>query len=147
MNNIGGIIRCEFLPVENVQHFTVSGRTVQISLKEGKNWSKLPVSVRNTSCAAPPSADGGGTVYKHQFSSVLPTPNVSASLQRQLYQSCLTGCLLRYTDANGKQRLLGTKDYPLTGTLEEVSGTTATTLAGYRLNLTATCLTPQLICE
>ena len=102
MNNMGGLIRCEVVPVTSVDTFIVVNGAVRITLKAGQTWTTLTISTRQTTAGAPPEKSEG-------------------------------------------TRILGSKEFPLTGTFEEVAGETATDLAGYRLELEATCLHPQLI--
>lgn len=145
MNNMGGIIRCELLPVSSVESFVFMNGAVAITLKAGEAWNLLPCSTRQTQAAAPPDKDEGGTRYAHQFSTLLPTDRYKEADSTFYAQCCRNGCLVRYTDANQRTRIVGSKEYPLTGTFEEVSGESAADLAGYRIELTATCLHPQLI--
>lgn len=145
MNNIGGVIKCETILINSIDSFQVSRRGVTITLKSGTNWRQLPISPKQTIANATPEKNEGGILYQHNFQTILPyKPNL---LQDMTYynQCCSNGCLIRYTDANLRTRILGTKEIPLTGTLEEIAGESATDLAGYRLELSAMCLTPQLI--
>lgn len=142
MNNIGGIIQCEILNVDDIVIFAVFNQNAEIKTKETANWQLLPISQKNTSVSAQPSTDDAGTLYEHKFSTIIPKPAQEDIIR---YRSlCLSGCIIRYTDSNGNKRVLGTKDYPLTGTLAEVPGQTASELAGYKLTLQASELTPQL---
>lgn len=145
MNNMGGLIRCEVVPVTSIETFSVVNGAVRITLKSGQSWTPLTISTRQTSAGAPPEKSEAGTQYAHQFSTVLPYC-VYKGENMVFYQDCCrNGCLVKYTDANMRTRILGSKEFPLTGTFEEVAGETATDLAGYRLELEATCLHPQLI--
>jgi hypothetical protein len=145
MNNIGGIIRCEIISANDISGFAVVDRTAEIKIKESASWSELPISVKQTSASATPTAGSAGTLYEHKFSSLLPADKVTVQKVGQYRSLCIGGCIVRYTDANGNRRILGTKDYPLTGTLAEVPGSTAASLAGYELNMKASELTPQLL--
>ncbi len=145
MNNIGGIIRCEIISVNDISGFAVVDRTAEIKIKESASWAELPISVKQTSASATPTAGSAGTLYEHKFSSLLPADKVTVKKVGQYRSLCISGCIVRYTDANGNRRILGTKDYPLTGTLAEVPGSTAASLAGYELNMKASELTPQLL--
>lgn len=146
MNNIGGIIQCEILGIEGIAAFATVNQTAQIRIKETAEWRKLPVSLKKTTVAASPKAGNAGTLYEHKFSTILPADRISEADVCRYRSLCISGCIIRYTDANGKKRILGTKEYPLTGTLAEVPGESATALAGYELNLKASELTPQLAC-
>jgi len=144
MNNIGGIIRCEIISSDDMIHFSVQSRKVVLRLKESANWTTLPISVKQTTTSAAPTAGDAGTLYNHQVNTLLPAPKVDAQLLSLCDDLCRSGCIVRYTDANGNRRILGTKDFPLTGTLEEVPGNSAASLAGYKLILKASERTPQL---
>ena len=142
---MGGIIRCEVVPVSSIDTFSIMNGAVRITLKSGKSWETLPISTRQTKAGAPPEKSEAGTTYAHQFITILPFSVYRGENMSFYCDLCRNGCLIRYTDANFRSRILGSKDYPLTGTFEEVSGETATDIAGYRLKLEATCLHPQLI--
>lgn len=146
MNNIGGIIQCEILGVEDIEVFALVNQTAQIRIKKADAWRKLPISLKKTTASATPSAGNAGTLYEHKFNSLLPAGCISKTDASRYRSLCICGCIIRYTDANGNQRILGTKEYPLTGTLAEVPGESATVLAGYELSLKASELTPQLAC-
>lgn len=145
MNNMGGLIRCDVVPVAQVNTFIVGNGMVRIDLKDGKSWMPLRISTKQTSAGAPPEKSEAGIQYTHQFSTVLPFCVYHGENMAFYQDCCRNGCLIRYTDANLRTRILGSKEYPLTGTFEEVPGETAADLAGYRLELEATCLHPQLI--
>lgn len=145
MNNLGGILNCEICPIEKVESLSVTGTKVSVTAKEGETlWTPLPINRKNTTCGAPPSSSDAGTVYQHSCNTLLPTSHVTESLLETLHKCARCGCLIRYTDANGRVRLLGVKDYPLLGTIEEVPGSNASDLAGYQLQLSGTSLTPAL---
>ncbi|WP_291528581.1 hypothetical protein [Bacteroides sp. UBA939] len=144
MNNIGGIIQCEILGIDDVILFSVVNQIAEIRKKETAEWHTLPINRRNTMVTAAPVAGNAGTLYEHKFSTILPA-NVVTRLDISRYRLfCINGCILRYTDANGNKRMLGTKDYPLTGTFAEVPEQTAAGLAGYELKLNASEVIPQL---
>lgn len=145
MNNMGGLIRCEVVPVTSVDTFIVVNGAVRIALKSGKAWTTLTISTRQTSAGAPPEKSESGIQYTHQFSTVLPYCVYQGENMAFYQDCCRNGCLVKYTDANQRIRILGSKEFPLTGTFEEVPGESPTDLAGYRLELEATCLHPQLI--
>ena len=145
MNNMGGLIRCEIVPVTSVDTFSVVNGAVRIILKAGQSWTTLTISTRQTSAGAPPEKSEGGTLYTHQFRTVLPYCVYQGENMAYYEDCCRNGCLVKYTDANLRIRILGSKDFPLTGTFEEVPGESPTDLAGYRMELEATCLHPQLI--
>ena len=144
MNNIGGIIRCEILSVSAIKTFEVSNNKVTIQINSGATWKLVPISVKQTIADATPNDDEAGTVYNHQFVTTIPYGQLRVSDIMDYQQCCRMGCVVKYVDANGKIRLLGTKEYPLRGSIEEIPGETAADLAGHRLQLSATCLTPQL---
>lgn len=145
MNNMGGIIRCEVVQVSAVETFEVMNSAVRLTLKSGQSWETLTISTRQTKAVAPPEKSEAGTAYAHRFTTVLPFC-VYRGENISFYRDCCRNrCLVRYTDANLRTRILGSKEFPLTGTFEEVPGETAADLAGYRLELEATCLHPQLI--
>lgn len=144
MNNMGGIIRCEILPVSAIETFEVSKTGVIIELYGIVGWKYIPVCVKHTTAGATPKDDEGGTVYEHKFATTIPYGHLRVSDIVDYQQCCRIGCVVKYTDANGKIKVLGTKEYPLKGSIEEMPGETTTDLAGYRLQLTATCLAPQL---
>ena len=144
MNNMGGVIRCELVPIASVQGFTVKDNTAIIQLKSGEEWQNMPISRLQTSATATPQEEDGGTIYEHRLSTLIPTEHLTDT-NRSLYRSCcVLGCLIRYMNANGKIRVLGTKEYPMKGTMEEVTGESASDLVGYRLKLSSSCLTTQL---
>ncbi len=145
MNNIGGIIRCEICPIENVATFSNSKTRVTITPKDGEElWTELPINRKNTICVATPESSDAGTSYQHSCNTLLPTSLVNVSLLEILRKCVKCGCLIRYTDANAQTRILGTKDFPLLGTLEESPGSEAPDLAGYQLQLSSSSLTPAL---
>lgn len=144
MNNIGGIIHCEILSSDDLLRFSVQNRTAIFRLKESAHWTTLPISVKQTTATATPTTGDAGTLYNHQVNALLPAFKADALLLSLCNDLCRSGCIIRYTDANGNRRILGTKDYPLTGTLEEVPGNSAISLAGYKLSLKASEQTPQL---
>lgn len=146
MNNIGGIIHCEIIASEDIAVFSVAGKTARIRTKETADWWQLPFSQKKTTVSASPKAGDAGMLYEHKFSSLLPANKIAAADLSRYSALCISGCVIRYTDANGNKRILGTKDCPLTGTIAEVPGQSATSLAGYELNLKASEATPQLAC-
>ena len=141
---MGGIIRCEILPISVIETFEVSNNKVTIQLSINATWKLVPISVKRTTAGATPKDDEGGTVYNHQFETTIRHGVLRASDIIEYRTYCRMGCVVKYVDANGKVRILGTKEYPLRGSFEEIPGETAADLAGYRLQLFATCLTPQL---
>lgn len=145
MNNIGGIIKCEICPIEKVETFSNSETKVVIQSKDGEIlWTELPINRKNTTCSATPENSDAGILYQHTCNALLPTPLVDTILIDVIHKCAKCGCLVRYTDANGKTRILGTKDYPLLGTVEETPGSDVTDLAGYQLQLSSSSLTPAL---
>lgn len=144
MNNIGGIIQCEILSTNDLVIFSVINQTADIRIKETARWQTLPINLKKTIATSTPKAGNAGTLYEHKFSTLLPGNRVTTQDLSRYRLMCISGCIIRYTDANGNKRLLGTKDYPLTGTLAEEPGQTAANLAGYELSLKASELTPQL---
>lgn len=145
MNNVGGIICCEILSSDDLLRFSVQNQTVIFQLKESAHWTTLPISVKQTTATATPTTGDAGILYNHQVSTLLPASKVGVQLFSLCQYLCRNGCIVRYTDANGNRRILGTKDYPLIGTLEEVPGNNATSLAGYKLILKAYEQIPQLL--
>lgn len=144
MNNIGGIIQCEILSVSDIISFMIVNQTIQLHKKEAATWKKLPISPSKTTVNSTPSAGDAGTIYEHKFSTLLPADKITIE-EIGYYRSLLfNGCILHYTDANGNRRIIGTKEYPLTGTITEVPGEKASALSGYELDLKASVLTPQL---
>lgn len=144
MNNIGGIIQCEILPVSDIISFIIVNQNIQLQKKEASTWKQLPISPRKTIANSTPSAGDAGTLYEHKFSTLLPADKITIKEIGYYRSLFFNGCILHYTDANGNQRIIGTKEYPLTGTITEVPGEKASALAGYELNLEASVLTPQL---
>lgn len=144
MHNIGGIIQCEILAADDIAAFSVNNHTIQIKKKGSAEWKSLPISIPKTSVIVTPTAGNAGTLYEHIFNTTLPMNRVTVHQANEYRRLCISGCILRYTDANGLKRIIGTKEYPLTGTLAEAPGSTAAVLAGYTLSLKASELTPQL---
>lgn len=144
MNNIGGIIQCKVLLVSDIISFMIVDQTIQLQKKEAATWKQLPISPRKTIVNSIPSTGNAGTIYEHKFSTLLPADKITIKKIGYYRSLFLNGCILHYTDANGNQRIIGTKEYPLTGTITEVPGGKASALAGYELNLKASVLTPQL---
>lgn len=146
MNNIGGIVRLEFCAVYDISEFKQSRRKVTIIPKKEKDnvWVDLPIQNKNTSCSATPEKSDSGIIYNHKCSTFLPTQHVSDELYHTLNAFVRLGCLVRYTNANSRCYVLGTRDFPLTGTIEEISGSKASDLAGYQLQLSSTSITPEL---
>ena len=146
MNNIGGIIRCEICLSSEISNFTTNGKNVIVQ-GEGNRvdiWTELPINRNNTTCVAPPEKGDAGTCYNHQFGTIIPTQSIDNKLYEYIQFCIKSGCVIRYTGANEHVRILGTKDYPLLGTLEETSGSKASDLAGYQLILSGTSLYPAL---
>lgn len=145
MNNIGGVIKVDICPIDKISNFLSTGTKVRVSPKEGETlWTELPINRKNTACSATPTNSDAGIAYQHSCNTLLPMPYVNETLLAALRISVKCGCLIRYTDANGQTRVLGTKDYPLLGSLEERPGSNASDLAGYELQLSTTSLTPAL---
>lgn len=113
--------------------------------KDGKTlWTAIPISRKNTICGATPEHSDADTVYQHICNTLLPMTLVDKELLSFLRNCAIYGCLIRYTDANGQIRILGVKDYPMLGTIEESPGSNASDLAGYQLQLSSSSLTPAL---
>lgn len=144
MNNIGGIIQCEILSVDDIISFAIVNQNIKLQKKEAATWKLLPISPHKTVVYSTPSAGDAGILYEHKFSTFLPANKVTIQEVSYYRSLCLSGCILRYTDANGNLRIVGTKEYPLIGTIAETSGDKATALAGYDFSLKASILTPQL---
>lgn len=144
MNNMGGILWCELIAISAIETFEASDTEVTIQLNNTQVWEPLPISLKQTSAGAEPRSDEGGTIYTHQLITILPYGHLKKPDITFLKTCCQNGCLAKYADANGKIHVLGSKDYPLTGNLQEISGKTPTDLAGYQLQLSAQCLTQQL---
>lgn len=148
MNNIGSVIKCEICVISLVLDFQISGSRVRILPKDGVDqlWKKIPIHSKSTSCLASPEKSSSGILYQHQCNTLLPTHRMNIDLCRYIEECTRIGCLIRYRDANDRIRVLGTKEYPLTGTLEEISGSKPTDLSGYQLRLSSTCLHPAPEC-
>lgn len=144
MNNIGGIIQCEILSVHDIISFTIVNQNIKLQKKESATWKLLSISPHKTTVSSTPSTGNAGTLYEHKFSTLLPTDKVTIQEISYLRSLSLSGCILRYTDANRNQRIIGSKEFPLTGSITETSGDKASALAGYEFNLKASVLTPQL---
>ena len=146
MNNIGGIIKCELCLASEIGKFTTDGKNVIVQGEKNNVvvWTVLPINRSNTTCTASPDKGDAGICYNHQFSTILPSQYVDNKLYEYIQACIKSGCIVRYTDANNHIRVLGTKEYPLSGTLDEISGSKASDLAGYQLELSSTSLYPAL---
>lgn len=143
-NNMGGIINVQFLFIDEIALFSVVNQTAIIKFQNGHNWRSLPIIPLNTTPTINQEASDKGTIYKHSLIIRLKRLGVSTTQLHPLLSMDVRGCIIKCQDANGNERIYGTKDHPLFGTMTEKQGTSAADYSGYELSLSGTSLYPQL---
>lgn len=141
-NNIGGIQSVQFLFVDEIKAFGIVSNTAVLQLESNHNWRQLPA-IRS---GITPKAEQSDTdsLYKHSVTIRLNRTQLTDSHLNILRTTSVRGCILRYCDNAGNDRILGTKDYPLFGKITETPGTKPTDLNHYELTLSGKSTHPQL---
>ena len=141
---MGGIIDAQFLFIDEIKLFSVVNHIAIIKVQDGHNWRSLPIISMNTAPTITVETNNAGTTFKHSLATRFKRSELATDQLYQLRSLNTRGCIIKCQDANGNERIYGTKDYPLFGTITEKQGTSAADYSGYELNLSGTSLYPQL---
>jgi len=113
-DNIGGIIRFNFIPVQDVQSIStpLNNKVLEpIEVKEYKRWY-CAYATRGTMGYTEEQTDTpNGNIFKRKFVAVCPQDSDEMCDTLNLMRN--QRFILDYTDANGLRKLVGTIDEPL----------------------------------
>jgi hypothetical protein len=113
-NNIGGVIRFNFIPVQDVQSIAlpINHKVLEpLELKEGKRWYCAYATIGTMAYSEEQSDNDNGNIYKPKFIAICPQDNeeMTDTLNAMRNQRFI----IDYTDANGLRKLVGTIEEPL----------------------------------
>ena len=144
LNNMGGILFADILFINDLALFSVSGGNAIYKRWPGREWHTLPTIHEGIAPSTTIETPDSGTRYKHTITIRLSRITLTAKDLQIARSTNVRGCLLQCTDACGIKRIIGSVEYPLFGTLNEIQGKKATDFSGYELTLTGTSIYPQL---
>lgn len=112
--NIGGVLRYNFIDVNDVQSIDIAINSVisnAVTLKAGKQWSVGYGTLGSMSYTEPPELTSSGTIYKRLFTAACPEDNAGNTNLFELMSN--KQFIIDYTDNNGLRKLVGSLDEPL----------------------------------
>ena len=113
-DNIGGLIRFNFIPYEDVESIDmpIDGKvTIEVELKEGKQWYCGYGTLGSMSYTETPSENMNGAVFSKLLSAVCPQDGEeNNALFNEMRNRRF---IVDYTDSNGLRKLIGSIEEPL----------------------------------
>jgi hypothetical protein len=113
-DNVGGIIRFNFIPVQDVDSIVmpVNNKVLEpLEVKEGKRWYCAYATLGTIGYTEEQSDTDNGGIFKRKFTAICPQDNdeMTDTLNAMRNQRFI----IDYMDANGLRKLVGTIEEPL----------------------------------
>lgn len=142
---MGGILFADILFIDDLALFSVTGGYAIYKLLPNREWHTLPTTYEGIAPSTTIETPDSGIRYKHTITIRLSRITLTVKDLQIARGTNVRGCLLQCTDACGIKRIIGSTEYPLFGSLNEIQGKKATDFSGYELTLTGISIYPQLL--
>lgn len=109
-SNMGGVLAYWFVLVSDVLVVTKSSIGASVTLKDGCVWSEGVGTRDSIGYKEPGEPTGAGTVYKAELVAMVPQEGLNELLFERMRHGRY---LVRYKNAQGLEKLVGTMDEPL----------------------------------
>ena len=134
-DNIGGITNARLALVKSIAVMKENLFSVEIGFKENGGWNNIPSGKYGVSVDVKPSYSDAGDIYNVTVVISVPRQCVTDDLLKEYRQLIKFGTVFSYTVTDGTY-IVGSKSFPLKGSLEAIQSKTATGFSGYRLTFT-----------
>lgn len=133
---MAGVKLLHYIDIKNVVSSTPSGDGWKVTLKNGHYWSRIHFS------SATPNSESEGECYRHTIDVALPGKGAVAvrdimALERGRY-------LVRVTDNNGVQWLIGDTETPLRMKVQDTNDGTPSGATAYNITISGLTQWPQM---